>query len=152
VGAKPDDVVEGVERKLEELKQAQDEVKTLRARLASGRAVELAANAEGGVVVERIDGVSANDLRDLAVAVRQQSGVSAVVLCGITDAGGVSLVSAVAAGVPVAAGELIKDAAKAVGGGGGGKGDVATAGGKNPDGIEEALRIAGEKARTAVSA
>ena len=152
VGAKPDDVVEGVERKLEELKQAQDEVKTLRARLASGRAAELAANAEGGVVVERIDGVSANDLRDLAVAVRQQSGVSAVVLCGITDAGGVSLVSAVAAGVPVAAGELIKDAAKAVGGGGGGKGDVATAGGKNPDGIEEALRIAGEKARTAVSA
>jgi alanyl-tRNA synthetase len=152
VGAKPDDVVEGVERKLEELKQAQDEVKTLRARLASGRAVELAANAEGGVVVERIDGVSANDLRDLAVAVRQQSGVSAVVLCGITDAGGVSLVSAVAAGLPVAAGELIKDAAKAVGGGGGGKGDVATAGGKNPDGIEEALRIAGEKARTAVSA
>ena len=152
VGAKPDDVVEGVERKLEELKQAQDEVKTLRARLASGRAAELAANAEGGVVVERIDGVSATDLRDLAVAVRQQSGVSAVVLCGITDAGGVSLVSAVAAGVPVAAGELIKDAAKAVGGGGGGKGDVATAGGKNPDGIEEALRIAGEKARTAVSA
>ena len=124
----------------------------LRARLASGRAVELAANADGGVVVERVDGVSANDLRDLAVAVRQQGGVKAVVLCGVTDAGGVSLVSAVAQGVAVGAGELIKEAAKAVGGGGGGKGDIATAGGKNPDGIDEALRIAGEKARAAVSA
>jgi len=152
VGSKPDDVVAGIERKLEELRQAQDELKTIRARLASGRAVELAANADGGVVVERVDGVSANDLRDLAVAVRQQGGVKAVVLCGVTDAGGVSLVSAVAQGVTVGAGELIKEAAKAVGGGGGGKGDVATAGGKNPDGIDEALRIAGEKARAAVSA
>ena len=34
------------------------------------------------------------------------------------------------------------DAAKAVGGGGGGKGDVATAGGKNPEGLDKALRIA----------
>ena len=151
VGAKVDDVVSGVERKLDELRQAQDEVKALRARLASGRAVELAANASGGVVVERMDGVSANDLRDLAVAVRQQNGVKVVVLCGITDTGGVSLVSAVAAGVQVGAGELIKEAARAVGGGGGGKGDVATAGGKNPAGIDEALRIAGEKARNAVS-
>ena len=45
------------------------------------------------------------------------------------------------------AGDLIKDAAKAVGGGGGGKGDVATAGGKDVDGIDEALRIAREASR-----
>jgi len=45
-----------------------------------------------------------------------------------------------------AAGDLIKDAAKAVGGGGGGKGDIATAGGKNPEGLDEALRIAAEAA------
>jgi alanyl-tRNA synthetase len=51
--------------------------------------------------------------------------------------------------VDVQAGELIKEAARSVGGGGGGKGDVATAGGKNPDGIDEALRIAREKARSA---
>ncbi|MGA1185032.1 MAG: DHHA1 domain-containing protein, partial [Ilumatobacteraceae bacterium] len=36
--------------------------------------------------------------------------------------------------------------AKAVGGGGGGKGDVATAGGKDPSGIDEALRLAREAA------
>ncbi len=148
VGAKPEELVAGVERRIEELRAAQDEVKVLRARLASGRAAEISARAEGGVLVERIDGLAANDLRDLAVAVRQQ-GVGIVVLCGVTDAGGVSLVAAVNQAAGVQAGELIKDAARSVGGGGGGKGDVATAGGKNPDGIDEALRIAGEKARAA---
>ena len=148
VGSKPEDLVTGVERRIEELRAAQDEVKTLRARLASGRAAELSARAEAGTVVERIDGLTANDLRDLAVAVRQQ-GVPVVVLCGVTDTGGVSLVAAVGQGVDVQAGELIKEAARSVGGGGGGKGDVATAGGKNPDGIDEALRIAREKARSA---
>ena len=152
VGAKPDGVVAGIERKLEELRQAQDELKSLRARLAGSRAAEMSSNATGGVVVERVDGLSANDLRELAIAVRGQNGVSVVVLCGVTDTGGVSLVSAVAQGVSTSAGELIKDAARAVGGGGGGKGDVATAGGKNPDGIDEALRLAGEKARAAASA
>ena len=48
-------------------------------------------------------------------------------------------------------GDLIKDAAKAVGGGGGGKGDVATAGGKNPAGLDEALRIAQTVASGAAS-
>jgi alanyl-tRNA synthetase len=148
VGAKPEDLVGGVERRLEELRAAQDEVKALRARLASGRASELSAGAEAGTVVQRIDGLTANDLRDLAIAVRQQ-GVPVVVLCGVTDTGGVSLVAAVGHGVDVQAGDLIKEAARSVGGGGGGKGDVATAGGKNPDGIDEALRIAGEKARAA---
>jgi alanyl-tRNA synthetase len=42
----------------------------------------------------------------------------------------------------VAAGELIRDAAKAVGGGGGGKGDIATAGGKDPSAIDAALELA----------
>jgi alanyl-tRNA synthetase len=68
--------------------------------------------------------------------------VRAAVLGGVTNTGGVSLVSAVSAEAGVTAGELIKDAARAVGGGGGGKGDVATAGGKNPEGLDEALTIA----------
>jgi len=46
------------------------------------------------------------------------------------------------------AGDLIKDAARAVGGGGGGKGDVATAGGKKPEGLDEALRLALEAAQS----
>ena len=47
-------------------------------------------------------------------------------------------------GVAGGAGPLIAAAAKAVGGGGGGKGDIASAGGKNPDGLPDALRLAGE--------
>ena len=149
VGTRPDEIVAGVERKIAELREAQDELKVLRARLASGRATEIAAGARDGIVCARVDGLSAGDLRDLVVAVRQVSGTRAAVLCGVTDSGGVSLVSAVAADFPVAAGELIKEAARAIGGGGGGKGDVATAGGKEPAGIDDALRTAEEKARSA---
>lgn len=147
VGTRADEALAGVARRLEELKAAQDEIKVLRSRLAMGRAVELAAEAADGLVVARIDGMSANDLRDLALAVRQQATVKAVVLAGVTDTGGVSLVAATAPGVVDNAGDLIKDAAKSVGGGGGGKGDIATAGGKNPEGLAEALSIATQKAR-----
>ena len=111
----------------------------------------MATGATDGVVVARVDVPTPDDLRDLAVAVRLQNGVSAVVLAGVTDSGGVSLVGALAPGVAGSAGDLIKDAARAVGGGGGGKGDIATAGGKNPDGIDEALSIAETKARALVA-
>jgi alanyl-tRNA synthetase len=150
VGTKTDDAVAGVQRKLDELKAAQDELKVMRARLASGRAVELAAEAVNGIVVARVDGVTANDLRDLAVAVRQQAGISAVVLGGVTDTGGVSIVGATTTALKANAGDIIKDAAKAVGGGGGGKGDIATAGGKNTAALDEALTIAREKAAAVI--
>jgi alanyl-tRNA synthetase len=142
VGASTDDVVDGVQRRLDEIKALQDDLKALRSQLATGRASELAGSADGGVVVERVDGLAPGDLRELAIAVRQQPGIEIVVLVGVSDTGGVSLVSAVTTASGKVAGELIKGAAKAVGGGGGGKGDVATAGGKNADGIDEALRIA----------
>ena len=141
VGTKPEEVVTGVQKRMDDLKALQDEVKALRAQLASGRAGELAAEADNGVVVTRVDGMNPGDLRDLALAIRQKN-VSVVVVGGVTDTGGVSLVAAVAAGVNGSAGDVIKDAAKAVGGGGGGKGDVATAGGKNPAALDEALAIA----------
>jgi len=59
-------------------------------------------------------------------------------------------VCAVSKDVDCQASDLLRDAAKAVGGGGGGKGDVATAGGKNPDGLDDALTIARDKVRTAL--
>ena len=148
VGATPDDLVAGVQRRMDEIKTLQDELKALRAKVATGRAAELAAGGSDGVVVTRVDGLSPNDLRELAIAVRQQAGVQIVVLAGLTDTGGVSLVSAVQPASGRVAGDLIRDAAKAVGGGGGGKGDIATAGGKNPEGIDEALRIAEAAARS----
>jgi alanyl-tRNA synthetase len=144
VGAPTDELLSGVQRRLDEIKTLQDEIKTLRGQLASGRASEIAAAASDGVVVTRVDGLTPGDLRDLALAIRQQPGIHTVVLGGISETGGVSLVAAVNAESGKVAGDLIKDAAKAVGGGGGGKGDIATAGGKNPEGLDEALRIAAE--------
>jgi len=150
VGTKPEDVVAGVQKRMDDIKVLQDELKMLRSQLASGRAGELAETAEQGVVVSRVDGMSPGDLRDLAVAVRQKN-VAIVVLGGVTDTGGVSLVSAIGSTVSGAAGDIIKDAAKAVGGGGGGKGDVATAGGKNPAALDDALQIAKAVALAVVS-
>jgi len=139
-----------VQKRMDDIKALQDEIKQLRSQLASGQAGDLAATAEQGVVVARVDGMSPNDLRDLAVAVRQKN-VSIVVIGGVTDTGGVSLVSAISSGVSGTAGEIIKDAAKAVGGGGGGKGDVATAGGKNPAALDDALEIARSTALAVVA-
>jgi alanyl-tRNA synthetase len=142
VGTTPESLVEGIEKRLDELKQLQDELKALRGKAAAGKAAELAAAADGGIVVARVDGLAPNDLRELAIAVRHQPGVRIAVLGGVTDAGGVSLASAVTPGSGLQAGDLIKDAAKAVKGGGGGKGDVATAGGKDPAALDEALALA----------
>jgi alanyl-tRNA synthetase len=142
VGVSADELLEGVQRRLDETRALADEVKTLRAKLASGRAGELAATATDGVVVERVDGLAPNELRDLALAVRSVEGMEVVVLIGQTTTGGVSIAAATKPGLGLDAASLIRDAARAVGGGGGGKGDVATAGGKDPSGIDEALRIA----------
>jgi alanyl-tRNA synthetase len=142
VGAAPDNLLAGVQRKLDELDAVTAELKSIRAKLATGQASELAAGAVDGVVVARFDGISPNDLRELAIAIRNQSGVRAAVLGGVTNTGGVSLAAAVKPDAGAQAGDLIRDAAKAVGGGGGGKGDVATAGGKNADGLDQALTLA----------
>jgi alanyl-tRNA synthetase len=150
LGASPDALESAVERKIDETKALQDEVKALRARIASSRAKDIAESADNGGVVARVDGLNPSELRDLAVAVRAVAGVRAVVLAGVTDTGGVALVSATGADVKENAGTLISAAAKAVGGGGGGKGDIATAGGKNPEGLDEALRLAADAVRAAL--
>ena len=151
VGSPADELVVGVQRRLDEIRSLNDELKVLRSKLATGRAGELAAAAVNGSVIIRIDGMSPVDLRDLAVAIRQQADVEIVVLGSVSDTGGVSLVAAVTPATGIVASDLIKDAAKAVGGGGGGKGDIATAGGKNPAGLDEALQLATAAAAKAVA-
>jgi alanyl-tRNA synthetase len=142
LGASSAEMIATVKRKLTEIKGLQDEIKQLRGAQARQLAGGLAAKHVKGVVVARVDGITPNDLRELALAIRQDTQVNLVVLGGVTDSGGVALVATVSSGVALSAGELIKDAAKAVGGGGGGKGDIATAGGKNPEALDEALEIA----------
>lgn len=142
LGASAGEMSSAIRRKLDEVKELHDEVKRLRSAQARMKAAEIAADVVDGVVVYRLDGSSPGDLREVALSVRQLANARVVVLGGVTDTGGVALVAALGAGMPGQAADIIRDAAKAVGGGGGGKGDVATAGGKNPDGLDEALTLA----------
>ena len=142
LGTNTESLVDAVSRKIAEVKELNDEIKSLRSAAARGRASELVGKHKNGVVVERIDGLVPADLRELAIAIRQNSAIKAVVLGGVVPSGGVALVAATGAGVKTSAGDLIALAAKKVGGGGGGKGDIATAGGKIVEALDEALQLA----------
>ena len=134
-------LIETLARKIAEVKELGDEIKSLRSASARARAGEMIVKNNNGVVVERVDGLAPADLRELAIAVRLNPAIKAVVLGGITPSGGVALVAATGVGIKTAAGELIAQAAKKVGGGGGGKGDIATAGGKIVEALDEALQL-----------
>ena len=136
------DVVDGVGKRVAEIKELRNEIRSLRSQLASGQASTLAETAVNGVVIARVDGLARDDMKDLAVAVRSADGVKAVVLGGAPDGGGAALVAAVEADAGIEAGALIADAAKAIKGGGGKGAELAMAGGGNAAGIDEALQLA----------
>jgi alanyl-tRNA synthetase len=140
--SKPDEVPEALERSLARQKSLEDELKALRAQLAGSEAKDLAAAAAAagdGIVVARRDGLPQDQLKDLAVAIRNEPGIRAVVLVGTPDGERVVLVAAVAKDSGLEAPKLVADAAKIVGGGGGGRGDVAVAGGKDVSKIDDAV-------------
>jgi alanyl-tRNA synthetase len=145
LGVQPDELREGVERLQAEAKLLRSEVARLKQQLAVGQAPALAAQAVDGVVVARVDGLDRNGLRDLAVSVRDQGSVHAVVLGAELDGGGVGLVAAVTPASPHNAGALIEQAKKTVGGGGKPADDLAVAGGNDAGALDEAL----EQARAA---
>jgi alanyl-tRNA synthetase len=130
-----------VRKRLAEIKALHDEVADLRRRLAVGQASELAAGAVDGAVLARIDGPARNDLKDLAVAVRDQPGIELVVLAGAPDGGGAALIGAVTPDAGIEAGALIGPAAAEISGGGGKGKDFAMAGGKDPAGLDRALDV-----------
>jgi alanyl-tRNA synthetase len=139
LGVPPDEIVDAAERARREIKQLRDELKALKREAAGSRALELAARAVDGCVVSRIDDLDREGLRDLAIAVREQPGIKAVVLGGAPEGGGVALVSAVRGDSGLHASELITEAARLVKGGGGKNPDLAMAGGKNPEALDDAL-------------
>ena len=136
------DLLDGLSKRLDEMTSLKDQVKALQSRLALSQAGDLADAAIDGVVIARIDGMSRDELKDLAVAVRDRENINAVVLGGAADGGGAALVAAVVPGVGPEAGELIAAGAKAIKGGGGKGADLAMAGGKDPEGVDEALNLA----------
>ncbi len=136
------DMIDGLTKRLAEMGDLKDQIKQLQSKLAQGMASELASAAVDGVVVARVDGVSRDELKDLAVKLRDRDDVTAVVLGGEPDGGGAALVAAVSPGQSFGAGDLIAEGAKSIKGGGGKGADLAMAGGKDPEGIDDALSLA----------
>ncbi|GAC1517845.1 MAG: alanine--tRNA ligase [Acidimicrobiales bacterium] len=138
--ARPEDLVEAAEKAVARARQLEEELRAMKTAGAADQAAALANDAKDGVVVARVDGVDATALRELALAVRDRAAIDAVVLGGTPDGERVAIVSAVAKGSDRRAGELIAEAARTVGGGAGRQPDVATAGGKLPERIDDALQ------------
>ncbi len=133
------EVPQAVEKLLQRQRDAEEELRTLRSRQARDEAGRMASAAEEGLVVARRDGLAQPELRELATVIRDQPGVRAVVLIGSPDDTRVALVAAVAKGGDLVASELIAEAARTVGGGGGRDRELAVAGGKDVGRIDEAL-------------
>lgn len=141
VNAQPTGLADALRRRLAETKELRKQVRDLERAMASSRSAELAADADDGVVIADLGDLERDALRDLAVSVRDRDGIRAVVLASAPSAGGVALVAAVDPAGTLSAGDLLRDAARSVGGGFGAKGDppLVVAGGRNPDGIADAL-------------
>ena len=98
------------------------------------------------LLAAKVDGVDMNKLRELCDSLREKLGDGVIVLASAVN-GKVNLIAMVSDGAMkkgAHAGSLIKGIAALVGGGGGGRPNMAQAGGKNPAGIEDALAKAKE--------
>jgi alanyl-tRNA synthetase len=136
----PEELAAAIERRLNELREVQEELRSAHQAALAGEGAALAAAAGDGAVVARRDGLSADRLRDLALAVRSHPGVHAVVLGGSPEEGKVSLVAAVELGHGLEAPQLVATAARLVGGGGGGRNpELAMAGGRDASRLDDAL-------------
>ena len=134
-----DDLPLAAEKLRTEVRTLRAEVEDLRRQAAGNRAGELASRAVDGVVVARVDGLAPAAVQELAVAIRQQPGIRGAVIGAEKEDGGVALVAAVAKDSGLHAGELIADAARTVGGGGGKGPELAQAGGRDASRLDEAL-------------
>ena len=134
----PEHVGEAIERLVERQKAAEKSLEQAQARELAAEAGSLIGGAIDGAVVARRDGLVPDRLRDLAQSVRSQGGLRVVVLGGSPEGTKASLAVA-ADGNGAHAGELVKQIAPLLGGGGGGKPELAVAGGKDPSGIDRAL-------------
>lgn len=138
--------IEGLKQHLKEIEAEKD---SLRSKLMAVESQDIFSN------VEEVNGFSyityhaknqgMNDLREMADQWRQKASSDVFVVASDLD-GKVSLLAAVAKDKTksIKAGDLIKEIAPLVGGGGGGRPDMAQAGGKDPSGIPEALKRVGE--------
>jgi len=133
-----------LQKLLEDQRQLEKQLAQLEARLARSRAEELVSSARevAGVPVlaARLDGLDPDGLRSVVDLLRDRLGPGVICLGSVVD-GKVSLVASVSKDLTARfpAGKLVQEVARQVGGGGGGRPDLAQAGGKEPEKLDVAL-------------
>jgi alanyl-tRNA synthetase len=144
VRASRDDAARKVEQILARVKQLEKEIEQLRGKLASGGTTDLTSQVREvkgvKVLAARLDGVDAKGLREAMDRLKDKLAPAAIVLAAVAD-NKVSLIAGVTKELVgrLHAGELVNQVAVRVGGKGGGRPDMAQAGGTDPSGLEAAL-------------
>jgi alanyl-tRNA synthetase len=151
-----DNVVDKVRQLVERQRQLEKELEQLKGKLASragGDLADQALNINGvQVVAARLEGMDARALRDTVDQLKNKLGSAAIVLACV-DNNKVLLVAGVTKGHTkiIPAGELVNVVAQKVGGKGGGRPDMAQAGGDNPAALDSALAAVPDWIRERVS-
>jgi alanyl-tRNA synthetase len=142
----PTEVPQRLRKLVEEHRALERQLAELEARLARARADELLAGARQvhgvAVVTGRLDGLDPEALRAVVDRLRERLGSGVVCVASVTD-GKVSLVAGVTKDLTprVHAGRLIQAVARAAGGSGGGRADLAQAGARDPSRVDQALAL-----------
>lgn len=142
-----DEVNAKVEQLLQKSKELEKQLSQLKGKMASQAGDDLSRQAEDisgvKILVAKLDGADGNTLRETLDQLKNKLGSAAIVLA-CEDAGKVKLVAGVTKDLikTIKAGELVNIAAAEVGGKGGGRPDMAQAGGSNPAAIPQALEAA----------
>ncbi|MBC2579014.1 alanine--tRNA ligase [Clostridium sp. DJ247] len=139
------EIVHRLDTQFIEIKEKDKEIAELKSKLASGQEDEILNNAKEIKGVKLITGIlkdiDGNALRDLADKIRSKAGECTVVLGSEAD-GKVQFIAMATKGAiekGVHCGKIIKEVATIAGGGGGGRPDMAQAGGKLPEKLDEAI-------------
>ncbi|WP_269532244.1 alanine--tRNA ligase [Chitinimonas sp. BJYL2] len=144
IGAQPGDLLGKLEKLHLEQKALEKELAKLKGKLAASAGdslFEQAVDVNGvKVLAAQVDGADNNALREMVDKLKDKLGSAAIVLASVVD-GKVALVAGVTADKTgsIKAGELVNFVAQQVGGKGGGRPDMAMAGGTNPAGLASAL-------------
>lgn len=148
--ATPENLADKITHMLAENKTLHSEVESLKNKMAqdaAGDVMDQVKEVKGvKLLAAQLDGIDMNGLRDLGDQFKAKMGEGVVVLASGND-GKVSLMATATDGAVkqgAHAGNLVKAIAGCVGGGGGGRPNMAQAGGKNPAGIPDALAKAAE--------
>jgi alanyl-tRNA synthetase len=148
--ANPKDIVSRVDSMMVEMKDLQRENESLAAKLSNIEAGSLTDKVKVidgiNVLSAKVGAADSNTLRTMMDDLKQKLG-SAVIVLGTSGDGKVNVIAGVTKDLVdkgYHAGKLVKEVASRCGGGGGGRPDMAQAGGKNPEKLEEALQFAEE--------